>query len=47
MIRLLDLQKDGYFEEMKNKYWKDNLRGECPDDETSEGIEVDSLGNLN
>uniref|UniRef100_A0A1A9UEK8 Ionotropic glutamate receptor C-terminal domain-containing protein n=1 Tax=Glossina austeni TaxID=7395 RepID=A0A1A9UEK8_GLOAU len=42
---LLELQKDRYFEELKDKYWN-RSRSNCPLTEDQEGITLESLGGV-
>jgi len=43
-IRILDLQKDRYFETLSGKYWNSSAKGDCPNNDDSEGITLESLG---
>ncbi|XP_063217386.1 ionotropic receptor 25a-like [Bacillus rossius redtenbacheri] len=44
--RILDLQKDRYFETLSGKYWNSSVKGTCPDTDDSEGITLESLGGV-
>ncbi|XP_012263496.2 ionotropic receptor 25a [Athalia rosae] len=44
--RILDLQKDRYFETLASKYWNQSLRASCPNSDDSEGITLESLGGV-
>ncbi|XP_046615060.1 uncharacterized protein LOC124302692 [Neodiprion virginianus] len=44
--RILDLQKDRYFETLSSKYWNQSLRESCPNSDDSEGITLESLGGV-
>lgn len=49
-LRILDLQKDRFFETLNSKYWNQSLKGSCPNADDNEGITLESLGkkkNLN
>lgn len=43
-FRILDLQKDRFFEELQAKYWNHSGKGKCPNSDDSEGITLESLG---
>lgn len=43
-FRILDLQKDRYFETQSAKYWNSSATGDCPNTDDSEGITLGSLG---
>lgn len=40
----MDLQKDRYFETLSGKYWNSSAKGDCPNNDDSEGITLESLG---
>ncbi|CAG2055700.1 unnamed protein product, partial [Timema podura] len=42
--KILDLQKDRYFETLSGKYWDNSAKGTCPNTDDSEGITLESLG---
>lgn len=42
--RILDLQKDRYFETLAAKYWNQTLKAQCPNSDDNEGITLESLG---
>lgn len=44
IFRILDLQKDRYFETQSAKYWNSSAAGDCPNTDDSEGITLGSLG---
>ncbi|KAF7407327.1 hypothetical protein HZH66_001864 [Vespula vulgaris] len=44
--RILDLQKDRYFETLASKYWNQSLKAQCPNSDDSEGITLESLGGV-
>ncbi|XP_008206325.2 glutamate receptor ionotropic, kainate 1 [Nasonia vitripennis] len=44
--RILDLQKDRYFESLSSKYWNQSLKGSCPNSDDNEGITLESLGGV-
>ncbi|XP_026471822.1 uncharacterized protein LOC113376110 [Ctenocephalides felis] len=44
--KILDLQKDRYFEQLSNKYWNQSAKGLCPNTDDSEGITLESLGGV-
>ncbi|XP_011500900.1 PREDICTED: glutamate receptor ionotropic, kainate 1 [Ceratosolen solmsi marchali] len=44
--RILDLQKDRYFESLSSKYWNQSLKGFCPNADDNEGITLESLGGV-
>ncbi|KAL0280963.1 UNVERIFIED_CONTAM: hypothetical protein PYX00_002104 [Menopon gallinae] len=44
--RILDLQKDRYFETQTAKYWNSSAGGNCPNTDDSEGITLGSLGGV-
>nr|QHN69186.1 ionotropic receptor 4 [Sirex nitobei]QHN69198.1 ionotropic receptor 17 [Sirex nitobei] len=44
--RILDLQKDRYFEALASKYWNQSLKGMCPNSDDNEGITLESLGGV-
>lgn len=44
--RILDLQKDRYFETLASKYWNQSLKAQCPNSDDNEGITLESLGEL-
>lgn len=46
LFRILELQKDRFFDNLKEKYWNHSAKGECPDSNDSEGITLESLGNV-
>nr|CAD7404939.1 unnamed protein product [Timema cristinae] len=41
--KILDLQKDRYFETLSGKYWDNSAKGTCPNTDDSEGITLESL----
>lgn len=43
-FRILDLQKDRYFETLAAKYWNQTLKAQCPNSDDNEGITLESLG---
>lgn len=43
-FRILELQKDRYFEALSAQFWNSSARGTCPNDNDSEGITLQSLG---
>lgn len=43
-FRILELQKERFFEILKTQYWNNSAKGECPDTNDSEGITLESLG---
>lgn len=45
--RILDLQKDRYFEMLASKYWNQTLKAQCLNSDDNEGITLESLGELN
>lgn len=44
--RILDLQKDRYFESLTAKFWNSSAKGVCPNSDDSEGITLESLGGV-
>ncbi|XP_039277641.1 uncharacterized protein LOC111046560 [Nilaparvata lugens] len=44
--RILDLQKDRYFESLSAKYWNSSNRGACHNIDDNEGITLESLGGV-
>ncbi|XP_014227924.1 ionotropic receptor 25a [Trichogramma pretiosum] len=44
--RILDLQKDRYFEALSSKYWNQSLKSLCPNADDNEGITLESLGGV-
>lgn len=44
--RILELQKDRYFEALSAQFWNSSARGICPNDNDSEGITLQSLGKV-
>lgn len=44
MSRILDLQKNRYFETLTSKYWNQSLKAQCLDSDDNEGITLESLG---
>lgn len=42
--RILDLQKDRFFEKLQAKYWNHSAKGLCQNSDDSEGITLESLG---
>ncbi|KZC07022.1 Glutamate receptor, ionotropic kainate 2, partial [Dufourea novaeangliae] len=44
--RILDLQKDRYFESLTSKYWNQSLKAQCLDSDDNEGITLESLGGV-
>lgn len=44
ICRILDLQKDRYFETLASKYWNQSLKAQCPNSDDNEGITLESLG---
>jgi len=44
--RILDLQKDRFFEKLASKYWNQSLKAQCPNFDDNEGITLESLGEL-
>ncbi|KAJ8675501.1 hypothetical protein QAD02_011287 [Eretmocerus hayati] len=44
--RILDLQKDRYFENLNSKYWNQSMKGTCPNADDNEGITLESLGGV-
>lgn len=46
IFRILDLQKDRYFETLAAKYWNQTLKSQCPNSDDNEGITLESLGLL-
>lgn len=42
--KILDLQKDRFFEQLQAKYWNSSAKGSCPKSDDSEGITLESLG---
>lgn len=44
--RILDLQKDRYFEMLASKYWNQSLKAQCLNSDDNEGITLESLGEL-
>lgn len=43
-IRILDLQKDRFFELLNAKYWNVSKVSMCPNADDSDGITLESLG---
>lgn len=46
LIRILDLQKDRFFELLNAKYWNASKMSMCPNADDSEGITLESLGKI-
>ncbi|KAM0731734.1 Ionotropic receptor 25a [Formica fusca] len=44
--KILDLQKDRYFEMLAAKYWNQTLKTQCPNSDENEGITLESLGGV-
>ncbi|XP_068085158.1 ionotropic receptor 25a [Anabrus simplex] len=44
--KILDLQKDRYFESLTAKFWNSSAKGDCPNSDDSEGITLESLGGV-
>ncbi|XP_029173656.1 ionotropic receptor 25a isoform X2 [Nylanderia fulva] len=44
--KILDLQKDRYFETLAAKYWNQTLKTQCPNSDENEGITLESLGGV-
>lgn len=44
--RILDLQKDRYFEMLASKYWNQSQKAQCLNSDDNEGITLESLGEL-
>lgn len=44
IFRILDLQKDRYFETLSATYWNQTLKTHCPNSDDNEGITLESLG---
>ncbi|XP_032670681.1 ionotropic receptor 25a [Odontomachus brunneus] len=44
--KILDLQKDRYFETLASKYWNQTLKAQCPNSDDNEGITLESLGGV-
>lgn len=44
--KILDLQKERYFESLTAKYWNSSSRGECIHSDDNEGITLESLGGV-
>ncbi|XP_046392943.1 ionotropic receptor 25a isoform X2 [Ischnura elegans] len=44
--RILDLQKDRFFEALTGKYWNASAKGDCPNADDMEGITLESLGGV-
>lgn len=44
VFRILELQKERYFESLLAKFWNSSARGDCPNIDDSEGITLQSLG---
>ncbi|XP_025995684.2 LOW QUALITY PROTEIN: glutamate receptor 4 [Solenopsis invicta] len=44
--KILDLQKDRYFETLAAKYWNQTLKSQCPNSDDNEGITLESLGGV-
>ncbi|XP_043478065.1 ionotropic receptor 25a isoform X2 [Leptopilina heterotoma] len=44
--KILDLQKDRFFESLNFKYWNATLKRQCPDADDNEGITLESLGGV-
>ncbi|XP_046146027.1 ionotropic receptor 25a isoform X1 [Osmia bicornis bicornis] len=44
--RILDLQKDRYFETLSSKYWNQSLKAQCMNSDDNEGITLESLGGV-
>nr|XP_003700444.1 PREDICTED: glutamate receptor ionotropic, kainate 2 [Megachile rotundata] len=44
--RILDLQKDRYFETLASKYWNQSLKAQCMNSDDNEGITLESLGGV-
>lgn len=46
LCRILDLQKDRYFEMLASKYWNQTQKAQCLNSDDNEGITLESLGEL-
>ncbi|XP_012347986.1 ionotropic receptor 25a isoform X2 [Apis florea] len=44
--KILDLQKDRYFEMLASKYWNQSLKAQCLNSDDNEGITLESLGGV-
>ncbi|CAD1477130.1 unnamed protein product [Heterotrigona itama] len=44
--KILDLQKDRYFETLASKYWNQTLKAQCLNSDDNEGITLESLGGV-
>ncbi|XP_024225398.1 ionotropic receptor 25a isoform X2 [Bombus impatiens] len=44
--KILDLQKDRYFEMLASKYWNQSLKAQCQNSDDNEGITLESLGGV-
>ncbi|XP_043516551.1 ionotropic receptor 25a isoform X3 [Frieseomelitta varia] len=44
--KILDLQKDRYFESLASKYWNQTLKAQCLNSDDNEGITLESLGGV-
>lgn len=44
VFRVLELQKERFFEQLQAKYWNHSAKGDCPNSDDSEGITLESLG---
>ncbi|XP_033217570.1 ionotropic receptor 25a isoform X2 [Belonocnema kinseyi] len=44
--RILDLQKDRFFESLNFKYWNQTLKRQCANSDDNEGITLESLGGV-
>jgi ionotropic glutamate receptor len=44
LFRILNLQKDRFFEQLQAKYWNHSSKGSCPTTDDNEGITLESLG---
>ncbi|KAK6633756.1 hypothetical protein RUM44_004363 [Polyplax serrata] len=44
--RILDMQRERYFETQSAKYWNSSASGDCPNTDDSEGITLSSLGGV-
>ncbi|OAD59386.1 Glutamate receptor, ionotropic kainate 2, partial [Eufriesea mexicana] len=44
--KILDLQKDRYFELLASKYWNQTLKAQCVNSDDNEGITLESLGGV-
>ena len=44
--RILDLQKERFFENLQAKYWNHSNQGDCDQSDDNEGITLESLGGV-